>query len=204
MGTLTVYNRSNITGENIRINNSPGDNGESYLDRMLDNGFIVSETTTYLTYWEVLLTTVIEYDGHTFQVKYIKNTYGDDTLKSYLITVDGQTYVLHENIDLLWRDYVFYEGDELTSKVFAKDDSIYGTNISDVIWGYDGNDYLYGNGGNDELVGGSGTDFLFGGSGDDVLIGGVGINSGAGWDNDYYYGGSGHDIMENNWAVMIF
>ena len=43
------------------------------------------------------------------------------------------------------------EGDELTSKVFAKDDSIYGTNIRDVIYGYDGNDYIGGGAGNDEF-----------------------------------------------------
>lgn len=75
------------------------------------------------------------------------------------------------------------------------DDSLVGTNRSEVIIGRRGNDELFGNGGKDWLFGGKGKDELFGGDGNDKLYGGKGsdlLDGGAG--NDKVFGGRGDDI----------
>ena len=56
------------------------------------------------------------------------------------------------------------------------DDTIYGTNRSDVISGRAGDDVAYGSNGNDEVWGGSGDDVLYGNNGNDVLFGSGGPN----------------------------
>ena len=75
------------------------------------------------------------------------------------------------------------------------DDSLLGSEGSDVLLGLGGNDTLHGLGGNDRLEGGAGNDTLIGGPGNDVLIGGAG--------NDTFVwtaadrGGNYHDIVKD-------
>ncbi|MET3611923.1 triacylglycerol lipase [Rhizobium aquaticum] len=56
----------------------------------------------------------------------------------------------------------------------AGNDTVNGTNGSDVLYGGAGNDKLDGLAGNDFLYGGEGNDTLFGGGGNDLLNGGLG------------------------------
>jgi VCBS repeat-containing protein len=77
------------------------------------------------------------------------------------------------------------------------DDTLEGTNSSDVISGGAGDDTLSGDGGSDKLSGGSGDDVLDGGSGNDALSGGSGsdtLSGGSG--NDVLSGGSGSDVLD--------
>ena len=66
---------------------------------------------------------------------------------------------------------------------YKGDDTIHGTNDSDVMIGGEGNDTLNGNGGDDYLDGGVGNDELYGGAGDDTYI---------------YGKGYGNDVMGDN------
>ena len=66
---------------------------------------------------------------------------------------------------------------------YKGDDTINGTNDSDVMIGGEGNDTLNGNGGDDYLDGGVGNDELYGGAGDDTYI---------------YGKGYGNDVMGDN------
>jgi len=58
--------------------------------------------------------------------------------------------------------------------VLRGNDTINGSNTTDVLIGYAGNDRLNGNGGADKLYGYTGNDILSGGAGNDTLIGGTG------------------------------
>ena len=62
------------------------------------------------------------------------------------------------------------------SRVFglAGNDTLTGTNGSDLLYGGSGDDRLDGRGGNDSLYGGEGNDWLTGGGGRDLLNGGLG------------------------------
>ncbi|WP_341532122.1 calcium-binding protein (plasmid) [Nostoc sp. UHCC 0302] len=76
----------------------------------------------------------------------------------------------------------------------AGNDTINGTNNSDILDGGAGNDTINGLGSNDILIGGQGNDNLNGGAGSDILYGGLGsdnLNGGAG--NDSLIGGAGSD-----------
>ena len=105
----------------------------------------------------------------------------------------------------------------------ATDETVEGSEFSDIISGLGGNDTLNGNGGNDfitgddgkdTLDGGVGDDTIYGGAGDDTIYGGAGndnISAGAGNDdifgeegddvivggknNDFMYGGAGNDTI---------
>jgi Ca2+-binding RTX toxin-like protein len=68
------------------------------------------------------------------------------------------------------------------------DDKVIGRNGNDYINGGEGSDHLKGNRGNDQLVGEEGNDLLKGNAGDDLLQGGEG--------NDKLWGGVGEDILE--------
>ena len=79
---------------------------------------------------------------------------------------------------------------------FFDDNTINGTNESDIIvadygddevFGLLGDDDIYGNIGNDELDGGGGNDELYGANGNDLLDGGEG--------NDLLDGGEGNDLL---------
>jgi len=84
-------------------------------------------------------------------------------------------------------------------------DTLHGTNLSDVIWLLAGNDLSDGRGGNDTIRGDRGNDTLRGGAGDDLVAGQQGnddVNGGAGNDslkgdlgNDTVRGDSGNDTI---------
>jgi VCBS repeat-containing protein len=78
-----------------------------------------------------------------------------------------------------------------------KTDVIYGGGGSDVISGGSGSDNIDGGSGNDVISGGSGSDSIDGGSGNDLISGGSGsdtIDGGSG--NDDIFGGSGNDSID--------
>jgi VCBS repeat-containing protein len=77
------------------------------------------------------------------------------------------------------------------------DDTLSGTNKTDVISGGSGGDSIDGGGGSDVISGGSGSDSIDGGSGNDLISGGSGsdtIDGGSG--NDDIFGGSGNDSID--------
>ncbi len=59
----------------------------------------------------------------------------------------------------------------------AGDDTLSGTDVTNILDGGAGNDTLSGNGGDDILRGGAGADILLGGAGADVLEGGAGFDT---------------------------
>ncbi|HRX36135.1 MAG TPA: calcium-binding protein [Aestuariivirga sp.] len=67
------------------------------------------------------------------------------------------------------------------------DDSLYGSQKSDILIGGGGRDYLFGDAQNDVLVGGRGGDYLYGGDGADQILGGIGA--------DYLKGDNGSDLI---------
>ncbi len=79
-------------------------------------------------------------------------------------------------------------GDDVDVYSFGdgNNNTITGTDVSDLISGLNGQDRLDGGAGNDLLYGGRGQDVLYGGTGDDVLIGGRGT--------DDLFGGEGSDL----------
>jgi Ca2+-binding RTX toxin-like protein len=66
-------------------------------------------------------------------------------------------------------------------------DSIFGSDLSNVINGGDGNDTINGAGGDNVMTGGNGDDVITGGNGNDTLTGGLG--------KDTLIGGSGSDVF---------
>ena len=83
--------------------------------------------------------------------------------------------------------------------MFAGNDTVMGSQYSDMIAGgygndmldgYLGNDFLSGEDGNDTLIGGYGNDSLYGGAGNDSLNGGYGV--------DFLCGGTGNDTYVHN------
>jgi Ca2+-binding RTX toxin-like protein len=69
----------------------------------------------------------------------------------------------------------------------ASDDTLNGTNHSDIITGGDGKDMIDGKAGDDVINAGCGSDTIFGGDGKDVINGGNG--------NDTLYGNAGDDVL---------
>jgi Ca2+-binding RTX toxin-like protein len=104
-------------------------------------------------------------------------------------------------------------GTNLTDLIFGEDgdDVIYGGNASDCIFGGANNDTIYGENLNDLLVGGSGNDMLYGGADEDTIFGNSGVDQlfgEAGHDtldggsgNDHLDGGTGHDTLNGGAGV---
>jgi Ca2+-binding RTX toxin-like protein len=79
----------------------------------------------------------------------------------------------------------------------ANNDSLTGTDWTDVILARAGNDTIYALGGNDLVIAGAGNDWVSGGAGADALYGDAGndtLNGDEG--NDLMYGGNGDDILD--------
>lgn len=86
----------------------------------------------------------------------------------------------------------FHNGFEST--LFAKSDTIYGSNLADLLVGYAGNDVINGRAGADVIKGGTNADRLFGGNSNDRIYGQQGndrLDGGLG--NDLLSGGAGND-----------
>ena len=82
------------------------------------------------------------------------------------------------------------------------DDTLVGTERSDLLEGGAGDDLIYGLGGDDWLDGGAGDDQVFGGDGADSLLGGSGqdlLDGGAG--DDLLLGGEGADLLRGGSGV---
>jgi hypothetical protein len=78
-----------------------------------------------------------------------------------------------------------------------KDDTLTGTDGTDILLGNNGDDVLDGGDGNDLLLGGNGEDTLYGGDGNDLLSGGNGSDTLDGGDgNDLLSGGNGSDTLD--------
>ncbi|MEB8385635.1 calcium-binding protein [Rhodobacteraceae bacterium KMM 6894] len=78
------------------------------------------------------------------------------------------------------------------------DDTLQGTDGTNILRGYGGNDRLHGRDGDDSLVGGDGDDSLYGGSGADTMRGGDGadrFDGGGGSGTDLLYGNAGADVF---------
>ncbi len=120
----------------------------------------------------------------------------------FIITSDlGADFYI--NVDSFQFADVVKSADEITSQDLADisggagDDTLTGTNQSEVISAESGNDFLRGLGGDDMLFGMAGDDRLYGQAGDDTLVGGAGddrLEGGAG--ADHIDGGSGRDIVQ--------
>jgi VCBS repeat-containing protein len=77
------------------------------------------------------------------------------------------------------------------------DDTLTGTDGTDILLGGNGDDVLDGGDGNDLLLGGNGSDTLDGGDGNDLLLGGNGSDTLDGGDgNDLLLGGNGSDTLD--------
>jgi Ca2+-binding RTX toxin-like protein len=78
----------------------------------------------------------------------------------------------------------------------SSDDTLNGTDQSEVFLGFGGNDTIFGRGGNDHAFGGRGNDLIFGGNGNDHLFGGRGNDALVGEaGRDHLFGGSGRDLL---------
>ncbi|MDQ1244620.1 MAG: hypothetical protein QG565_960, partial [Campylobacterota bacterium] len=84
----------------------------------------------------------------------------------------------------VWR-YSVNGGSVIGMGLEESDDTVSGTELSDIMDGRSGNDTLYGGLGDDNVSGGDGDDTLYGEDGDDMLVGGDGSNQ--------LYGGAGDD-----------
>src|SRR5215813_290192 len=69
----------------------------------------------------------------------------------------------------------------------SSDDTLNGTDQSEIFLGFGGNDTIFARGGNDLAFGGRGNDLIFGGNGNDHLFGGSG--------KDLLLGGPGKDLL---------
>lgn len=77
------------------------------------------------------------------------------------------------------------------------DDTLTGTDGTDILLGGNGDDSLDGGDGNDLLLAGNGDDLLDGGDGNDILLAGNGSDTLDGGDgNDYLDGGNGSDYLD--------
>jgi Ca2+-binding RTX toxin-like protein len=114
--------------------------------------------------------------------------------QGYDVVTSAASYYLWGNIEALVlsggsTDDFFGVGNEL-------DNSISGTDGSNLLLGGAGNDAIYGFGGIDSLFGEAGSDSLFGGSGIDYLVGGIGGDLlDGGEDPDALYGEDGDDLL---------
>jgi len=78
----------------------------------------------------------------------------------------------------------------------SSDDTLNGTDQSEIFLGFGGNDTIFARGGNDLAFGGRGNDLMFGGNGNDHLFGGRGNDALVGeGGKDHLFGGSGRDLL---------
>jgi RTX calcium-binding nonapeptide repeat (4 copies) len=78
----------------------------------------------------------------------------------------------------------------------SSDDTLNGTEQSEIFLGFGGNDTIFARGGNDHAFGGRGNDLIFGGNGNDHLFGGRGNDALVGEaGKDHLFGGSGRDLL---------
>jgi trimeric autotransporter adhesin len=85
-----------------------------------------------------------------------------------------------------------------------RDNTLTGSDGSDIIEGYGGNDNISGGTGNDSLYGGVGGDTLLGGDGNDTLYGGLGedtLDGGAG--KDVIHAGDGNSASEASADTIV-
>jgi Ca2+-binding RTX toxin-like protein len=76
------------------------------------------------------------------------------------------------------------------------DDTLNGTDDSEIFFGFGGNDTIFRRGGKDVAFGGRGDDLIFGGNGKDHLFGRSGNDALVGEaDKDHLVGGSGRDLL---------
>jgi hypothetical protein len=76
------------------------------------------------------------------------------------------------------------------------DDTLDGTDASEIFFGFDGNDTILARGGNDLAFGGPGNDLIFGGKGHDQLLGESGNDALVGEaGNDRLVGGGNRDLL---------
>lgn len=120
------------------------------------------------------------------------------------ITQSGSTWTITDNAYSTTQSYVgvtqlVVNGGDGSDKISANtavntslnggtgNDTLIGSNLTDIFVGGDGNDSLVGNGGADKFFGGAGNDTLSGGAGNDTLFGGTG--------NDSIVGNDGDDVI---------
>src|SRR6266487_2730127 len=78
----------------------------------------------------------------------------------------------------------------------SSDDTLNGTEQSEIFLGFGGNDTIFARGGNHHAFGGRGNDLIFGGNGNDHLFGGRGNDALVGEaGKDHLFGGSGRDLL---------
>src|SRR5262249_14447808 len=76
------------------------------------------------------------------------------------------------------------------------DDTIYGSDRSEIVFGFRGNDAIFAGAGNDTVFAGRGNDWVDGGKGNDTLLGENGNDALLGGDgNDELHGGLGRDLL---------
>lgn len=85
------------------------------------------------------------------------------------------------------RTYDVADVTEIRIRTHEEDDTVTGSDLTEVVYAGEGSDFAFGNGGDDELFGGPGKDLLDGGEGADLLDGGPGP--------DILVGGPGDDIL---------
>ena len=112
-----------------------------------------------------------------------------DTISNLGDIVDAAGILLSGSLSALIESVTFdnlidFIGDFLSGifNPISPNDSIEGTNNSDIIYGYSGDNIVQAHGGDDTIFGGAGDDTLIGGTGSDMLLGGAG--------DDTLYGGS--------------
>ncbi|MBO5426573.1 MAG: DUF2974 domain-containing protein [Lachnospiraceae bacterium] len=120
----------------------------------------------------------------------------------YFGTNIQQNYELFFSVRSFFEENLSQYLDVIDSSVFGairgddRNNSIVGTNISDLIYGNAGNDNINSGNDNDVVFGGNGNDTLFGGNGEDILYGDAG--------NDVLDGGIGNDILKDSAGDDIF
>ncbi len=114
-----------------------------------------------------------------------RGTSGDDVIE----VVDNayhRQFILNDNVYIVPRQ----AGQGINVIGGAGNDTIRGTDFSDVVFGGAGDDTLYGNGESDRLSGGLGNDTIYGGEGRDEIIGASG--------NDQLFGGGDNDLLSGD------
>lgn len=162
MTTLTIYPNTSVkSGFNNAPSLSGGNQGNgAWLDNIdFDKGIISDSGSIYRS--------TVTKDGNTYVLAVL---YTSSSISKITLSINNQTVVELSGLTLSITDWALYQGDRLTELIFAGNDTITGSELSDLIYGYNGNDVLYGGGGNDTLVGGGGYDTLYGGPGTDTAV----------------------------------
>lgn len=133
--------------------------------------------------------------GPGYEIVRIEGTDGNDIIE---VNVDGSSIT-----------YVAAGDGNDTIEGSDQSDILYGGGGDDIINGNDGNDWLHGGSGSDHIDGGLGEDLIIGAEHNDTLIGGDNIDEIYGNDGDdyldpgmgtadYLFGGEGNDTIEGN------